>query len=145
MVKPSTLQKYSVFNGMMEEQIESIFPFMHCEKYNPDEVIIIEGKPNEKIYFIIEGHVSVTKRGVTLASFGEGETFGEMEVLDVTPAIATIKSISAVTVMTISNKSLRDIYKSDISIFSLIIMNLARDLVRRLRKTDEKLASTQLI
>jgi len=57
------------------------------------------------------------------------------------PSVASIKSISNVKVMSISNKALRDIYKLDIKIFSLIIMNLARDLSRRLRRMDEKLAS----
>ena len=37
----------------------------------------------------------------------------------------------------ISNRALRDIYKADVSTFSMIIMNLARDLSRRLRRMDE--------
>jgi len=62
-------------------------------------------------------------------------------VLDVMPAAASIKSITSVKAMSMSNKALRDIYKIDVKIFSLMIMNLARDLSRRLRKMDEKLAS----
>jgi hypothetical protein len=40
--------------------------------------------------------------------------------------------------MSISNKSLREIYKIDLKSFSLIIMNLARDLSRRLRRMNER-------
>jgi CRP-like cAMP-binding protein len=145
MVKASALQKYSLFGGMMEEQIESIIPFMQEEKFNCDDFIITEGKPNDKIYFLIEGQVSVTKRDIQLSRFGEGEAFGEMEVLDVMPAIAAIKALSPVTVMSISNKSLREIYKIDVRTFSLLIMNLARDLSRRLRKMDEKLAGSPIL
>ena len=141
MVDPRTLQKYSLFGGLLEEQIRSILSLMEQENYDPDTEIIIEGKPNDKIYFVIEGEVSVTKKGVVLSRFGEGEAFGEMEVLDVMPSIATIKSLSPVTVMSISNKALREIYKTDIKAFSLILMNLARDLSRRLRKMDEKAAA----
>lgn len=126
----------------MEEQIEGILPFMHEEKYNIDELLITEGKANDKIFFIIEGQVSVTKKDVLLTRFSEGEAFGEIEVLDVMPAAASIKALSPVTVMTISNKSLRDVYKKDVAVFSLIIMNLARDLSRRLRKMDEKFTSS---
>jgi hypothetical protein len=43
--------------------------------------------------------------------------------------------------MSISNRAVREIYKKDIHTFSLMIMNLARDLSRRLRKMDEKLAT----
>jgi len=123
----------------MEDQIERIIPLMKQENFGPDELIITEGRPNDRIFFLIEGQVSVNKGDVVIYRFGEGEAFGEMEVLDVMPAAATIKSITAVTIMSISNKALREIYKIDIKTFSLIIMNLARDLSRRLRRMDEKL------
>ena len=125
----------------MDEQIESILSLMEQENFGPEEMIITEGKPNDKIYFLIEGQVAVIKEGVVLSRFSEGEAFGEMEVLDVMPSVASIKSLSPVTVMSISNKSLREIYRKDLKIFSLVLMNLARDLSRRLRKMDEKLAA----
>jgi len=145
MVRPEALQKYSLFGGLLAEQIEAIIPLMKEEKYNPGDVIINEGDTNDKIYFILEGQVSVCKGDVLLSHFGEGEAFGEMEVLDVMPAIASIKAISQTTVMSMSNKDLRQIYKMDIKVFSLMLMNLARDLCRRLRKTDEKLASSPIL
>jgi CRP/FNR family transcriptional regulator, cyclic AMP receptor protein len=145
MVNAQALQKYSLFGGLAEEQIESIIPLMQYEQYGPGDFIITEGKPNDKIYFLIEGQVEVTKKDTVLSRFSEGEAFGEMEVLDVMAAVATIKSLSSVTLMSISNKNLREIYKLDVKIFSLMIMNLARDLSRRLRKADEKLASPVLL
>ncbi|MCL2231428.1 MAG: cyclic nucleotide-binding domain-containing protein [Treponema sp.] len=141
MVHPESLQKYALFGGLLDEQIESMMPLMLQESFEPDEYIITEGKPNDKIYFLIEGHVAVTKKDIVLSHFGEGEAFGEMEVLDVMPAIASIKALSKVTAMSISNKNLREIYKLDVKTFSLMIMNLARDLSRRLRRMDEKLAA----
>ncbi|MDR0503907.1 MAG: cyclic nucleotide-binding domain-containing protein [Treponema sp.] len=144
MIEPSVLQKYSLFGGLMEEQIKSIIPLMSEEHYNSDEIIIPEGKANDKIFFLIEGQVEVSKTDIFLSRFSEGEAFGEMEVLDVMPAVATIKSITPVTLLSISNKTLREIYKLDVKIFSLIIMNLARDLSRRLRRMDEKFASNPI-
>ena len=126
----------------MEEQIEGIIPFMTEEKFKAEDIIITEGKTNDRIFFIIEGQVSVSKKDMVLINFNEGDVFGEMEVLDVMPAAASIKALTPVRVMTISNKSLRDIYKKDVTTFTLVLMNLARDLVRRLRKMDEKFASS---
>jgi len=145
MVKPESLQKYSLFGGLVAEQIETLIPLMKEEKYNPGDVIINEGDKNDKIFFILEGQVSVCKGDVLLSRFSEGEAFGEMEVLDVVPAIASIKALSKITVLSISNKALHEIYKLDIKVFSLMLMNLARDLCRRLRKTDEKLASSPML
>ena len=138
MITLETLQKYSFFGGLPEEQIEKILPLMELESYGPDTDIIVEGRINDRIYFLISGDVAVIKGGVSLTRLGEGEIFGEMEVLDVMPSAATIRSLCDVTVMAISNKAFREIYKSDIKAFSLMTMNLARDLSRRLRKMNEK-------
>jgi CRP-like cAMP-binding protein len=138
MVEPSALQKYSFFGGILEEQIHKLLPLMGEEDYEADKEIIVEGRRNDKIRFILEGRVAVIKEGVVLSEFGEGEAFGEMEVLDIMPSAATIKSITPVRLMSVSNKALHEIYKTDLDAFSMMIMNLARDLSRRLRKMNEK-------
>ena len=129
----------------MEEQIENIIPLMEQKEFGPDEMIITEGKSNDRVFFLIDGQVAVIKNDVILTHFGEGDAFGEMEVLDIMPSVASIKTVSPVTVMSISNKALRVIYNMDVKIFALIIMNLARDLSRRLRKADEKLVSSPIL
>jgi len=142
MVHPSTFQKYGLFGGMLEDQIENIIPLMEHEQFDAEATIISEGKPNDKVYFIIEGRVSVIKKDVVIRQFCEGEAFGEMEVLDIMPSVATIKTITPVITMSLSNKALRAVYNMDVKTFSLIIMNLARDLSRRLRKMDELFTSS---
>ncbi|QQO08971.1 cyclic nucleotide-binding domain-containing protein [Breznakiella homolactica] len=137
MVESSALQKYSLFGGLLENQIDTIQPLMELEHYGPGDDIILEGERNDKIRFVIEGRVAVIKANLTLFEFGEGDAFGEMEVLDVMPSAATVRAITATKVMSISNRSLREIYKRDMAAFSIIIMNLARDLSRRLRRMDE--------
>jgi CRP-like cAMP-binding protein len=142
MIEPSTLQKYSLFGGLLEDQIERILPLMDQAAYEPGDDIIVEGELNDRIRFILEGRVAVVKGGIVLSEFGPGDFFGEMEVLDVMPSAATIKALSTVQVISISNRSLREVYKLDIKSFSLIIMNLARDLSRRLRRMDERAVDT---
>ncbi|AEF82851.1 Crp/Fnr family transcriptional regulator [Leadbettera azotonutricia] len=141
MIEPTALQRYSLFGGLLKEQIGKILPFMEYESYAPGECIIAEGVCNDRIRFILEGRVAVVKGGLILYEFGEGDEFGEMEVLDIMPSVAAINAMLPTTAISISNKALHQIYKADISIFSMLIMNLARDLSRRLRKMDEKVAS----
>jgi CRP-like cAMP-binding protein len=138
-MESSVLQKYSLFGGLLTEQIEGILPLLDEESYAEGAEIIVEGKPNDKIRFILEGRVVVVKQGTVLYEFSEGEAFGEMEVLDVMRSVATIKALTPLRVMSISNRALREIYKIDLKTFSLLIMNLARDLSRRLRYMDERI------
>ena len=131
------LQKYSLFGGVLPEQIESIKPLFGYSKYDADDMPMREGDPNDKIFFIIGGRVSVSKQGIVIAELSEGETFGEMELIDVMPSIATITALEPLEVVTISNRALYEISKIEPRTFSLMIMNLARDLSRRLRRMDE--------
>ncbi|MDR0378317.1 MAG: cyclic nucleotide-binding domain-containing protein [Spirochaetaceae bacterium] len=138
MIAPSALQHYSLFGGLLEEQIGEIIPFMEQETYKPGDAIITEGSPNDKIYFILEGRAAAIKRGIILFQFKEGDTFGEMEVLDVMPSTATIQALTPAKVLSISNHNLHQIYKNNSKAFALIVMNLARDISRRLRNMNEK-------
>jgi CRP-like cAMP-binding protein len=129
-----------LFGGLTEEQIDQISPLLKQESYEPAVDIIVEGSPHDKISFITEGTVAVWKGATLIGEMSEGNTFGEMEVLDVMPSAATVRSVNKVSVLSISNKTLREIYKNDIKSFSLLMMNLARDLSRRLRTAGEKIA-----
>jgi len=137
MVSAKMLQTYSLFGGLLEDQIEKIIPLMEEEHYSPGAIIILEGSPNDRIFFIIEGRISIIKGDTIIYDLAEGNTFGEMEILDVMPSAATVKAVTDVTVISISNKSFHEIYKNDIQSFSLLLMNLARDVSRRLRVANE--------
>ncbi|GHU05583.1 hypothetical protein FACS1894147_11890 [Spirochaetia bacterium] len=141
MVESFALQKYSLFGGLLEEQINLINPLMEQETYLAGEDITVEGERNDRIRFIIDGRVAVLKGGIILTEFADGDTFGEMEMLDMMPSVATIKALSATRVASISNRALREVYKADLKTYALLIMNLARDLSRRLRALDERVAS----
>jgi len=138
MIEPEKLQKYSLFGGLLSDQIEQILPTMVEESWKAGEEIIVEGTPNDKIRFILEGRVAVIKNNITLSELKVGDTFGEMEVLDIMPSVATIRALTPTKTINISNRGLREMHKSDIRSFALMIMNLARDLSRRLRYMDKR-------
>ncbi|PKL23881.1 MAG: cyclic nucleotide-binding protein [Spirochaetae bacterium HGW-Spirochaetae-3] len=137
MVDTAALQAYSLFGGLSAEQIGLIRPLMGAAIFEAGEIIIAEGKPNDSIYFIIEGRVGVSRRGVAIVELPEGQTFGEMELLDVMPSVATVTAVVPVRVVTISNRCVRAVYSRDPKVFGIVMMNLARDLSRRLRRMDE--------
>ena len=137
MIETAVFQRYSLFGGLEREHIDSILPLMERESYETGRDIITEGTLNNKIWFILEGRVAVVKAGLILAELNEGDFFGEMEVLDIMPTEATIRTLDPTTVLSLSNSALREIYKNDLKSFSLIIMNLARDISRRLRRMND--------
>jgi CRP-like cAMP-binding protein len=136
MVDPSVLGNYSLFDGLEGDQIQNILPLMEHEVYEAGTDIIVEGTHVGKIRFILEGRVAVVKNGVVLMELEEGAVFGEMEVVDIQPAEATVKALASTRVMTLSIDALGEIYDTDLKTYSFILMNLARDISRRLRRMD---------
>lgn len=146
MVDLSSLHCHSLFGGITEDQISGIRHFFVLEEFDDGEFIEREGDPGDRIYFIIEGEVEILKKTAKskklnrIFMFSEGDVFGEMELFDVQPCAASVRALMPTKALTLSNKGLYQICKYDQKIFSLIIMNLARDLSRRLRKADEIIA-----
>ncbi|WNG27192.1 cyclic nucleotide-binding domain-containing protein [Cystobacter fuscus] len=54
------------------------------------EVLIHEGQRVDGLYVVLSGEVAVSKGGQPLAHLREGELFGEMSLLNKTPATATV-------------------------------------------------------
>ncbi|MEM9226992.1 MAG: cyclic nucleotide-binding domain-containing protein, partial [Verrucomicrobiota bacterium] len=99
---------------------------------------------------ILSGSVEVIKRVIakeaidheTLAILGPGETFGEMELVDLQPRSATIRTLEPVRVLSLSGSDLNILSIEDRRIFSMVVMNLAREISLRLRQTDTWLAGS---
>jgi len=142
MIDAAAFQAYSLFGGLTTPQIDIIRPLMGSASFEAGQNIISEGQSNDSIYFIAEGRVQVSRCGVPIVELPEGQTFGEMELLDVMPSVATVTARTHVTVVTISNRSIRAVYARDPNVFALVMMNLARDLSRRLRRMDELACDT---
>ena len=141
MIDSSVLGRYSLFDGLEKEQIEKILPLMGHEVYEAGADIIVEGSFSNKLRVILEGNVAVVKNGVVLTELSVGDVIGEMEVLDVGPVEATVKTLVATSVLALSIDALGEIYESDLKIYAFLLMNLARDLSRRLRRMDYKTSS----
>ncbi|GHV89266.1 hypothetical protein AGMMS50267_16260 [Spirochaetia bacterium] len=143
MIEPADLRKHSFFGGLEPEQIETILSLMKQETFEQGTDIIVEGQPNDKIFFILEGRTEGCLNGVRLFEFDEGTAFGEMAVLDIMASAATIRALVPTRVMSLSNRGLHELYKKDLKVFAIVIMNLARDLSRRLRRMNAEFVSTR--
>ena len=149
MVDKSFLCSHSLFGGLTEKEIERIREFMKEESYAPGDEVICEGAVGDRIYFICQGSVEVLKQTKAasrkgkrrIATLGEGDTFGEMELIDIQPNVATVRALEETSVLTLSNGDLYRISKWNLKTFTLLIMNLAREISRRLRRMDDLLAN----
>ena len=150
MVKGKFLQSHALFGGISDEVIEQIIPLLREENFSAGANIVNEGEDGDRLYFICEGSVEVIKDVETpegavekrLAVFGVGDTFGEMELIDIQPRSASVRALEAVSALSLSNSDMYEIYKSNLEAFTMIIMNMAREISRRLRHMDALVGSS---
>jgi CRP/FNR family cyclic AMP-dependent transcriptional regulator len=114
--------------------------------FAPAEVIVREGGEGHSFFIIVEGDVEVVKhpdslRAVTLARLHAGTFFGEMCVVDPVPRAATVRALTNVEAIEISAATLHHLFQKMPDQYAIMILNLARDLARRLRALDEAFAA----
>jgi CRP-like cAMP-binding protein len=142
------LRRCSLFGGLTDAALENIRTLMLRQRFAAGAVILSEGSVNDRIYFIEHGTVEITKAAQSdgrpasrhIVSMCSGDVFGEMELIDIQPCEATVRAVEDTVTLSLSNRDLYLVSKSDMKTYALLIMNLARDLSRRLRHTDFLLA-----
>ena len=150
MLDQEFLQAHGLFGGLSSEQMHRIIPLLQHERFPAGSVIVNEGDRGDRLYFICAGAVEVLKeldtaegrRQEQLAVLEVGESFGEMQLIDIQPRSATVTALEDVETVSLSNAALQELHDRDLPTFTMIIMNMARAISRRLRKTDALLASS---
>lgn len=150
MINVDFLQSHALFGGLSDEQMSRIVPLLQRERFAAGTEIVKEDEDGDRLYFICDGRVEVLKKVNTTAGIRQeqlaildvGDSFGEMELIDVQHRSATVKALVEVEVLSLSNAHLFQLYEKDLPTFTMIIMNMAREISRRLRKTDALLASS---
>ena len=110
------------------------------------ESIVREGEAGHSLFILAEGDVKVIKRDGCLDSFllarlHRGTFFGEMCVVDPVPRAATVRAETDVTVIEIKAATLHHLFQKMPDQYAIMLLNLARDMARRLRTLDEAYAA----
>jgi CRP/FNR family cyclic AMP-dependent transcriptional regulator len=77
-----------------------------------------------------------------LAILEEGATFGEMELIDIQCCVASVRALEDVKLLTLTNADMYRIYEDNLEAFAMIVMNIAREISRRLRRMDDLMTSS---
>ena len=69
-----------------------------------------------------------------------GDCFGEMALIDIQPRSASVRSLEDSLLFCFSNRAFGSLRDWNLRTYTLITLNLAREISRRLRRTDALLA-----
>jgi CRP-like cAMP-binding protein len=135
------ISKISVLAGLSDKQLDTLFQYLHKACYQAGEKIFEEGAPPSHIYVVKSGKVKLVINAedtpLELVVFEEGRCFGETSVIGIQTHSATAVAIEPTELIVLSRSALLSLLDSDLELFTLLILNLAREACRRLHKTDE--------
>lgn len=146
-VSPSMLRDVGLFGGLDDETLSTLARELPTSHVETGDVVVKEGDPAQEMFVIIGGELEVIKSSkdgeneVRVALFGPGDWFGEMAIVDVQPRSASVRAVAPTMLLKIGAQEVDSLlYRRDLKAYALFIMNIARELSRRLRVADGILA-----
>jgi CRP/FNR family cyclic AMP-dependent transcriptional regulator len=71
----------------------------------------------------------------------QGDCVGEMSLIDIQPRSATARARGAATLYVLDLSEIAKLYRSDIEAYALLVLNISREISRRLRCADDLMVS----
>ncbi|MBF0153006.1 MAG: cyclic nucleotide-binding domain-containing protein [Magnetococcales bacterium] len=128
------LKHISLFSSIPEECLADIADRMEEGESLPGEAIVRQGEWGNTLYIVGSGQVRVVINGVSVATMGEGEVFGELALLDPEPRSATVEAVGDVRHYRIDGQGFNEILDMEPS----VARNIIRMLCRRLREVRHR-------
>ncbi len=137
------LSQISILAGLTEQQRNSVCGLLEKTTYKKGRTIFRQGHQPTHIYIIKSGVVqlivSQDDTPFELVVFRQGQCFGESSVIGILPHAATAFAMEDTELIVLSRDALMNLYDADIKLFSILMLNIARESCRRLHSSSETL------
>lgn len=139
---PSHLRTLGLFGALSDDALALIAATAQVRHFQPGEIVFQDGDHGRELYVVLEGELSVYKRTpagheLKLSGLTAGQWFGEMSILDVQHRFATVRVVTPSRLLLLTARDLDALYRHDLKSYTLLVLNLARELSRRLRTVDQ--------
>ena len=142
------LQRMPIFGGLRKDMLELLVGAAAVTNVPRDHYFFRENDQATAMFVVESGEVSILKSWngteYEIGRLGPGDCFGEMALIDLFPRSASVRAVQDCTAITLSMESVHRLYEKDVEQFALILMNIGRELSRRLRSADERLFSFKM-
>jgi len=142
----AALQNVPIFAGLSEASLNLLWERATEIKAPAGSAVVREGEVGNRLFVVGEGLVRVCKHfgqpdEIELAKLAPGNFFGEMCILETLPRSATVQAVSDTTLYSLTSLAFYHLYETMPAQHSILVLNIARDVSRRLRHLDEIFAA----
>lgn len=132
-----------VFGGLSDATLELLTGLAQPVKVQAGEHFFREGDESQAMYVLQSGKVEIYRiwqsMSKVLRCMAAGDCFGEMALIDLCPRGASALAVETSEALQITAPILHELYKQDLEQFTMLQMNMGRELSRRLRWVDDQL------
>jgi CRP/FNR family transcriptional regulator, cyclic AMP receptor protein len=148
-VEPDFLGQIPIFRGLPPQMLQRIGEAARITKVVGGTHVITEGALPREVFVVRDGELEIFKRGkhgaeVRLASLHAGDCVGEMSLIDIQPRSASVRASAPTTLYVLDIADIGRLYKTNLEGYTLLVLNIAREISRRLRHADQVLADMYL-
>ena len=137
------LSQISIFGGVTDAQQQEIFSRLQTGVFKRGEFIFQKGDEPSHIYIVKSGLIELfipdKEAMVGKKRLGVGECFGQVALMSIHQHTISAVALEDSEVIVFSKRLLHQLHHEDITLFALLMMNIARELARRLQFMDELL------
>lgn len=144
-VTTTQLRDIGLFGALGDDALEFLCSSLETFRVMPGHMLFREGDPARAMFVVLDGEIEVLKksrkgRETRVAILGPSDAFGEMSVIDMQPRSASVRALGPARLIRLATEDMDALYRFDLKSYTLIVLNIARELSRRLRVTDGILA-----
>ena len=131
------LKSTALFAETPENVLSAIVPIMNEVEYAEPHQIFAQGDTGSSLFIVYEGQVGIYHGERLLATFGKGDFFGELALLDAEPRSATARTLGPALAFRLDQEDFYDVMEERPE----VLRNILRVLCQRLRRQNEKAAA----
>ena len=133
------------FGGLSDSSLDLLVSMLVERRLDAGASVVSEGEAGHSMFVVQSGTLVVSKLAqsgsvVRMASIGPGDFFGEMTLIEMQNRSASVVAESAAVLYELTARNLYTCYKVDIHAYVMVLQNINRELCRRLRRADDRIA-----
>lgn len=141
-IKPGSLRRIKVLADLSEPQLRAFWNRLEVLHPKQFSQVVTKGEHGEAMYFILEGElrarVVFDGSETTLATFGPGEFFGEISLLDQGPRSADVLANHDSVILKLTVKAFEGLLHDEPGAAAPFLFALSRSVVGRMRTATKR-------
>jgi CRP/FNR family cyclic AMP-dependent transcriptional regulator len=133
------------FGGLSGASLDVLISMLVERRFDADATVVAEGDAGRSMYIVLSGELVVEKLGesgrvIRMSRLEPGDFFGEMTLIEMQNRSATVTAETPTVLYELTARNLYTYYKTDVHAYVLVMQNINRELCRRLRRADGRIA-----